>query len=53
MADLNKIIDETVNEVVEEVVNEVVEELQTTFNEDTLEELVEEGEIENVYSTKE
>jgi hypothetical protein len=53
VADLNKIIDETVNEVVEEVVNEVIEELQTTFNEDTLEELVEEGELENVYSTKE
>ena len=30
-------------------VEETLEDLPTTFNEDTLEELVEEGEVENVY----
>lgn len=40
-------------ETIEEV--EVVEEfgLQTTFNTDTLDELVEEGELENVYEENE
>ena len=28
--------------------NETIEELQTTFNEDSIKELVEEGEVENV-----
>ena len=32
-----------------EIVNEIIDEdIQTTFNEDTLEDLVEEGELENV-----
>jgi hypothetical protein len=37
-----------------EIVNEVIDEdMQTTFNEDSLDDLVEEGELENVYNSQE
>lgn len=37
-----------------EIVNEIIDEdIQTTFNEDSLDVLVEEGELENVYNSQE
>lgn len=39
----------TSEEVVDTTIDEEQEEVQTTFNEDSLEDLVEEGEVENVY----
>lgn len=37
-----------------EIVNEIIDEdIQTTFNEDSLDDLVEEGELENVYDSQE
>jgi hypothetical protein len=37
-----------------EIVNEIIDEdIQTTFNEDSLDDLVEEGELENVYNSQE
>lgn len=37
-----------------EIVNEIIDEdIQTTFNEDSLDDLIEEGELENVYNSQE
>lgn len=37
-----------------EIINEIIDEdIQTTFNEDSLDDLVEEGELENVYNSQE